>query len=278
MTNCIAWCGMSGDEVRMRLALTGKGGSGKTALTALIARAFAEKGHMVLAVDLDVNPGLAVSFGVSLDDELMFDRAIEERASAAYGWALAEHLTAAEAVRRCGIQVTPRIVYLGFGNIGHADHRMRSYITAARQVADGFDEPGWVVVVDLGAGPTAIFEGHARAASLAVVLAEPTAAGMLGAERLLAVLQHDGTPAVLVTNEAHPRGDLNEIAGPDQFWAVPFDPELARLERTGSLSTLAGHSSALAAVRELATKIEGRSDPERHVAVDSSLASGNSLR
>ncbi|MCX6065093.1 MAG: AAA family ATPase, partial [Chloroflexi bacterium] len=37
----------------MKLAITGKGGVGKTTLTALIAQAYAELGKQVLAVDAD---------------------------------------------------------------------------------------------------------------------------------------------------------------------------------------------------------------------------------
>jgi CO dehydrogenase maturation factor len=246
-------------EIHMRLAFAGKGGTGKTALAALVARAFAEQGRMVLAVDLDVNPGLAVSLGVSLDDRLLPDEAVEERPTAPYGWALAEHLTAAEAVRRCGIRVGPRIVYLGFGNIAHAEHSVRRYITAVRQVAEQFDHPGWVVVMDLGAGPTAVFEGHARAADLVLVVAEPTPASMLGAERLISILRHDGTPAALVQNETHPPQELDGPVGIAPFSTVPFDLELARLERTGSSSALPSHSRALRAVRDLAARIDARS-------------------
>lgn len=251
----------------MKLALAGKGGSGKTALAALFARVFSEQGHMVLAVDLDVNPGLAVSLGLPLDGRFPLEGAVEERSGAPYGWALSGHLTPAEAARRCGIPVSPRIVYLGIGDIAHAKHPMRRYITAARQVSDGFDEPGWAVVVDLGSGPTPIFEGDAGAAELVLVLAEPSVASMLGAERLLSILAQDGTPAQLVTNETRPSACPDGISGaPPSPWAVPFDPDLIRLERTGSLVGLPVHSRALAAVRAMAARIDAGADPNGEIA------------
>ena len=37
----------------MKIAVTGKGGVGKTTLTALLARAFVDQGYQVLAIDAD---------------------------------------------------------------------------------------------------------------------------------------------------------------------------------------------------------------------------------
>jgi CO dehydrogenase maturation factor len=47
----------------MKLAITGKGGVGKTTLTALIAQAYADAGKDVLAVDADPSPCLAGALG-----------------------------------------------------------------------------------------------------------------------------------------------------------------------------------------------------------------------
>ena len=48
----------------MRIALAGKGGSGKTTLAATLARLYARKGRRVHAVDDDPNPNLAVALGL----------------------------------------------------------------------------------------------------------------------------------------------------------------------------------------------------------------------
>ena len=47
----------------MKIAISGKGGVGKTTLTALIAQVFADKGRDVLAVDADPSPCLAGALG-----------------------------------------------------------------------------------------------------------------------------------------------------------------------------------------------------------------------
>jgi CO dehydrogenase maturation factor len=48
----------------LKLAITGKGGVGKTTLSALLAHVFAEQGHRVLAIDADPATGLAAACGV----------------------------------------------------------------------------------------------------------------------------------------------------------------------------------------------------------------------
>jgi CO dehydrogenase maturation factor len=47
----------------MKLAISGKGGVGKTTLAALLAQVYADQGHVVLAVDADPAPCLAGALG-----------------------------------------------------------------------------------------------------------------------------------------------------------------------------------------------------------------------
>ncbi len=49
----------------MKIAVTGKGGVGKTTLASALARVFSEDGKKVLAVDADPDANLAQSFGIS---------------------------------------------------------------------------------------------------------------------------------------------------------------------------------------------------------------------
>jgi CO dehydrogenase maturation factor len=69
----------------MKIAITGKGGVGKTTLAALLAQAYADTGRQVLAVDADPSPCLAGALGFPPDlrdqlspisemDDLIYER------------------------------------------------------------------------------------------------------------------------------------------------------------------------------------------------------------
>ncbi|HEX7974116.1 MAG TPA: ArsA-related P-loop ATPase [Anaerolineales bacterium] len=69
----------------MKIAITGKGGVGKTTLTALLAQVYSDRGRQVLAVDADPSPCLAGALGFSAElrarlrpisemDELILER------------------------------------------------------------------------------------------------------------------------------------------------------------------------------------------------------------
>lgn len=75
----------------MKLAITGKGGVGKTTLTALLAQTYADAGRQVLAVDADPSPCLAGALGfppelrARLRPIAEMDDLIEERTGAKPG-------------------------------------------------------------------------------------------------------------------------------------------------------------------------------------------------
>lgn len=48
----------------MRVAVAGKGGVGKTTVSAVLARVLGRRGHPVVAIDCDSDPHLAMSLGL----------------------------------------------------------------------------------------------------------------------------------------------------------------------------------------------------------------------
>ncbi len=49
----------------MKVAVAGKGGSGKTTISATLARILGRRGHRVTAIDGDPNPNLGIALGMS---------------------------------------------------------------------------------------------------------------------------------------------------------------------------------------------------------------------
>ena len=73
----------------IKLAITGKGGVGKTTIAALLCKAFSEKGYKVLAVDSDPSANLSSALGFPEDLQITplveMKELIEERTGAATG-------------------------------------------------------------------------------------------------------------------------------------------------------------------------------------------------
>jgi len=60
----------------LKLAVVGKGGSGKTTTSSVLARTMARQGKSVVALDCDSNPNLGISLGIG-DEET--DRLVSMR-------------------------------------------------------------------------------------------------------------------------------------------------------------------------------------------------------
>jgi len=73
----------------MKIAVTGKGGVGKTLLTALLSKVFSEAGYSVLAIDADPDANLAATLGFPDSDKIIpiseMSALIEERTGARPG-------------------------------------------------------------------------------------------------------------------------------------------------------------------------------------------------
>ena len=236
----------------LRLAVVGKGGAGKTFLTASVARFLARRGRRVLAVDLDTNPGLAYSLGLGPTDASLPTQAVEPRAGANYGWQLAAGLTPADAVRRYSLTGPEGVRVLTVGKIDTLDKGAAKRTVAAMvQLLLGFGAPDWDVLADLEAGPTTPFERyHAFADDVAVVVG-PAWRSALTARRLLPMV--GPRRAWIVANRFRDEPDHPGLAS---FARIPFDPCVAIAERRGRAPIDACLASpALSAVDDMTARL-----------------------
>ncbi len=107
-----------------RLAVCGKGGSGKTSVAGILARAFARRGRRVLAIDADSNPNLALTLGIPRDEAeriLPIPRTLLERRVEPDG---SERVVLAqppdEIIRTFGVKAPDDVTLLLMGRVDHA--------------------------------------------------------------------------------------------------------------------------------------------------------------
>lgn len=108
----------------MKVAVAGKGGSGKTTIAATLARLLARRGRSVLAVDGDSNPNLAVCLGLprarsaelpTLPRDLLEGRTREDGSRYSV---LTK--TPAEICAEWGVVAPDGVTLLVMGRVGHA--------------------------------------------------------------------------------------------------------------------------------------------------------------
>jgi CO dehydrogenase maturation factor len=225
----------------MRLAFVGKGGAGKSAIAGTFCRFLARRGEPVLAVDSDPLPGLALSLGLKIDDDVRIpEDAVVERQEGESGprFRLVEGLSAVEAVERYSVSAPDGVRFLQFGKIGLQGQMgqalFRSQL-AFRQITRELPDDLWSVVGDLPGGTRQPFTGWGSFAKTVLIVVEPSAASLLSGRRLarMATLEH--SPRVLaVANKVRDPDDVELIASRTDLevvGVVPWDDAFADAER-----------------------------------------------
>jgi CO dehydrogenase maturation factor len=174
------------DAGRLRFVVTGKGGVGKTTLSAVLARLFAADGHNVLAADEDPQQNLIFSLGFPMDkaDEIIpvsrnLDY-IEEKTGARPGevWGAMLNLNpdVSDVVERFGMKIDKNLSILVMGSVIQAASGClcpeNSLLSAmVRYIKLRKNE---VILMDTQAGVEHFGRALAEGFQNAVVVAEPS--------------------------------------------------------------------------------------------------------
>lgn len=107
----------------MRIAIAGKGGSGKTTIAGTLARILARDGRSVLAVDADTNPNLSATLGIrpsQTQDVVGLPRTLMQRETGADGTVKTVFAADAETVlREYGVVGPDGVRLIVMGKVGH---------------------------------------------------------------------------------------------------------------------------------------------------------------
>lgn len=250
----------------MRLAVAGKGGSGKSVISGTLARVLARRGHKVLALDSDTLEGLAFSLGASVPDVPPLLAAAERGED--NRWRFVRGVGPVRAVQRFSTAAPDGIRLL---QVGKTTNGGQGPVMAATQAfhktihgldrARTFDD--WVLLGDLCAGPRQAAYDWAPYARRILLVVEPTRQSMMTARRVRSIAQRTrpGTAFSLVVNKAARDEDPDMIAAfldLEPLGVVPADEAVRASERLGvALIDHAPEAAALAAIERLADALEG---------------------
>jgi CO dehydrogenase maturation factor len=225
----------------MRVAFVGKGGSGKSAIAGTFCRFLARRGESVLAIDSDPLPGLALSLGLDIDDDVRIpDEAVRERAEGERGprYRLVDGLDVVESIQKWSVEAPDGVRFLQFGKVkGHAESGQRLWKSqmAFRQITRDLPDDRWHVVGDLPGGTRQPFTGWGSFAQTVLIVVEPTAAGTLSGRRLARMVDLENVDRVFaIANKVRRDDDAELVAektGLEVVAAVPWDEAFAEAER-----------------------------------------------
>ncbi len=253
----------------MRLAIAGKGGAGKTTISATLARLVARTGRSVVALDADANPNLSAALGVPAATAARLGPVPSSIVSRRIGGAgLTEPIE--DVVDRYALIAPDGVRLLGMGAPEHADE---GCLCAAHAVVSSLlqdlGSAERLVVVDMEASPEHLSRGTVRHVDTIWLVAEPYYRSLETVRRMAALVAELPVPRVaVVANKVRSTADENAIRefcdrrGFALAGIVPWSDEVVAADRAGVpvVEWPAAHA-VVAAVTALTDELETTSIP-----------------
>jgi CO dehydrogenase maturation factor len=230
----------------MKIAVSGKGGVGKTTLSAFLIKAFSDRGHQVLAIDADPDANLAGALGfdhpeaitpISEMKDLIGERTESQPGSFGTFFKLNPHVSdlpekLSKQKGNIRLMVMGGVKRGGSGCICPESVMLKTLITHLILVRDE------VVVLDMEAGIEHLGRGTASAVNKLIVVVEPGKRSIETARHIQELARDIGLKNIaLVGNKI--RGDQDkiflqkELQGFHFLGFLPYDPQVIEADLEG---------------------------------------------
>lgn len=261
----------------LKIAISGKGGVGKSTLAGTLARLYANDGCKVLAIDADPDANLASAVGLTVEERQQLHtiaeerKLIEERTGARVSevgqiFSLNPDVTGiAEkyAVRHAGVDV---IIIGSAQKAGGGCACPESVLlkSLVRYLVLKRDE---VVILDMEAGIEHLGRGTAMGVDLMIAVVEPGKRSVETAHRVkeMSTSLGIGNIAIVLNKSTSPQEDLEwikaEFGENSVLGVIPFDPRIAAADRKGCALIDMDDDEMLNPFRAIYEKINAQNKP-----------------
>jgi len=251
----------------MKIAISGKGGVGKTLLAAFLSQTFAESGYSVIAIDADPDANLAATLGFPNPEEITpiseLSDLIEERVGVRPGQSGAffklnpkvDDLPENYSVKLDGIRIMAmgRIKRGGTGCYcpeGALLQALLSHLLVQR------DE---VVILDMEAGIEHLSRGTTKAVDKLIIVVEPGRRSIETAQTINKLAQDLGLRNIaIVGNKIRSESDkdfiTSNLPGIEILGFIPYDPAITEAD-LANRSLLAASPQTVKEVKNIYDKL-----------------------
>ena len=254
----------------MRISLAGKGGAGKTTISATLARLLARGGSPVVAIDGDSNPNLALALGIPRDQSAGAPFLPTSLVSRRLVGGPSLTVPVEEVVERHGIASPDGVRLVLMGEPGHSSEGClcSAHAVVSALLGDLGERPRTMTLVDMEASPEHMSRGTTRHADMLVLVTEPYYRSLEAVRRIARLAEELPIPRVgLVANKVRSGADAKAVAefcdrhGLVQLGEIPWSEEVVQADLAGiPLLDAAPDGPAVTAISRIADELREAAD------------------
>jgi len=255
----------------MKIAVSGKGGVGKTLIAGVLADFFVKKGFKVLAIDADPSPNLALTLGLSLDEASKIvpvsenTQLLESKTGTSFAGVYRLSFSVDDIVEKFAVKSPYGVNLLVMGTVrsagGGCTCPANAVIRALLQHL--FVERDEVVVMDMEAGVEHMGRGTAKHVDTMLIVADPSLKSMETARKIYGLAAEAGIKkAFIIGNKirnSSESGLIQRFAADNKIPIldlVPHDEQILKADMQGETPLkYAEDSVGIATIRKIGEKL-----------------------
>jgi CO dehydrogenase maturation factor len=232
----------------VKIAVSGKGGVGKTLVSGTLASYFAQKGFKVMAIDADPSPNLALTLGIPIEEANKIvpisenAALLESKTRTDYPGVFKLHFTVDDIVEENGMKSPYGVNLLVMGTVKSAGSGCACGANAVvrellRYMIVDRDE---IVVVDMEAGVEHMGRGTASQVDIMLIVADSSRKSLEIAKKLTNFAHQAGIENVMIignrirdTEEKDLITKFTENNELELLALIPYDDTVVKADRVG---------------------------------------------